>query len=302
MPHELQIADRWSLPLPELSGLSHCRDAAHAGQLLAVGDRTFGLYRGPVRSETPPDPVDLDALVRDLRSAPDERSQWEAVTADASGRVFVLQEHPGQVFVFAPALDALVAALALDIPDEDGWQRAWVEDENARGEAFALLKNGHVLVVKQKKPRLIEFGPREHEAAGLSPDTLLSPDEAFEIGGRELSPLASWGLGDADAKRFENVSDAAVSDEGALYLVSSKSRRIARVEPAAPGDDRATLTDFADLPSEIPTAEALTFIEPGLALVGSDEPAKGGANIFTVRPPGKHGRRRPPGASFERAP
>ena len=127
MAHELQIADRWSLTLPEISGLSHCRDAAHAGQLLAVGDRTFGLYRGPARSETPPDPVDLGALVRDLTSKPDKGSQWEAVTADATGRVFVLQEYPGHVFVFAPALDALVAALALDMPDEDGWQRAWLE-------------------------------------------------------------------------------------------------------------------------------------------------------------------------------
>ena len=146
MADELQIADRWSLALPELSGLSHCRDAAHAGQLLAVGDGTFGLYRGPARSETPPDPVELGALVHDLTSEPDESSQWEAVTADASGRVFVLQEYPGHVFVFAPALNALVAALALDVPDEDGWQHAWVEDENARGEALALLKNGHVLV------------------------------------------------------------------------------------------------------------------------------------------------------------
>ena len=302
MADELQIADRWSLALPELSGLSHCRDAAHAGQLLAVGDGTFGLYRGPARSETPPDPVELGALVRDLTSESDEGSQWEAVTADASGRVFVLQEQPGHVFVFAPALNALVAALALDVPDEDGWQHAWVEDENARGEALALLKNGHVLVVKQKKPRLIEFGPREHEPAGLSPDTLLSPDEAFEVAGVELSPLASWGLSDADAERFKSVSDAAVSDEGALYLVSSKSRRIARVEPAAPGDDHAALTDFADLPSEIPMAEGLTFLEPGLALVGSDEPAESGDNLFTVRPPAKHGRRRPPSASFERAP
>ena len=293
MAHELQIADRWSLTLPEISGLSHCRDAAHAGQLLAVGDRTFGLYRGPARSETPPDPVDLGALVRDLTSKPDKGSQWEAVTADATGRVFVLQEYPGHVFVFAPALDALVAALALDMPDEDGWQRAWLKDENARGEALALLKNGHLLVVKQKKPRLIEFGPREHEPAGLSPHTLLSAEEAFEIAGDELSPLASWGLGDSDAERFEDVCDAAVSDAGALYLVSSKSSRIARVEPAAPGDNHATLTDFADLPSEIPMAEALTFVEPGLALVGSDEPAASGDNLFTVRLPDERGRRPP---------
>ena len=129
------------------------------------------------------------------------------------------------------------------------------------------LAASHVLTASDRKPlggrhpqrrstpRLIEFGPREHEPAGLSPDTLLSPDAAFEVAGVELSPLASWGLSDADAERFESVSDAAVSDEGALYLVSSKSCRIARVEPAAPGDDHAALTDFADLPSEIPMAE-----------------------------------------------
>ena len=38
MAEKLRITDRWSLALPELSGLSHCRDVAHAGQLLAVGD------------------------------------------------------------------------------------------------------------------------------------------------------------------------------------------------------------------------------------------------------------------------
>ena len=97
--------------------------------------------------------------------------------------MFVLQEHPGHVFVFAPALDALVAALALEMPGEDGWQRAWAKDKNTRGEALVLLKNGHVLVGKQKKPRLIEFGPREHVPAGISSDTLLSPDEPFEIAG-----------------------------------------------------------------------------------------------------------------------
>ena len=78
-----------------------------------------------------------------------------------------------------------------------------------------------------------------------------------------------------------------MSDEGALYLLSSKSRRIARVEPAAPGENHAPLTEFADLPSEIPMAEGLTFVEPGVALVASDEPAKGGANLFTVRLPDK---------------
>jgi hypothetical protein len=230
--------------------------------------------------------VELGALVRGPTPEPDEGSQWEAVTADASGRVFVLEEHPGHVFVFAPALDALVAALAHEMPDEDGWQRAWAEDKNRRGEGFALLKGGHALVAKQKKPRLIEFGPHGHEPAGLSPDTLLSAGEAFEIAGAELSPLASWGLGDADAERFENVCDAAVSDQGALYLVSSKSRRIARVEPAAPSDYHAALIDFADLPREIPMAEGLTFGGPGLLLVGPDEPSKVGDNLFTVRRPG----------------
>lgn len=61
---------------------------------------------------------------------------------------------------------------------------------------------------------------------------------------------------------------------GQLEVASDRARRA-----------RGALTDFADLPSEIPMAEGLTFVGPGLLLVGSDEPGESGDNLFTVRLP-----------------
>ena len=54
---------------------------------------------------------------------------------------------------------------------------------------------------------------------------------------------------------------------GQLEVASDRARR-ARGAQRRP----RRLTDFADLPSEIPMAEGLTFVGPGLLLVGSDEP------------------------------
>src|SRR4051794_36986588 len=112
----LDVIDSWRLDADELSGLGLRRHGPAAEpELLAVGDSGFRVLtcglddRGP-RGRSPR----LNEAVD--RFTDGDSSQWEGVTADGSGRVFVLQEHPGHVFALTPALDDLEEALALEVP------------------------------------------------------------------------------------------------------------------------------------------------------------------------------------------
>ena len=106
----------------ELSGLGLRRHGPAAEpELLAVGDSGFrvltcGLAEHGAQGRSPK----LDDAVDGFTTG--RSSQWEGVTADGSGRVFILQEHPGHVFVLAPELGRLDDALELEVP---GRQAEW---------------------------------------------------------------------------------------------------------------------------------------------------------------------------------
>jgi hypothetical protein len=155
-------------------------------------------------------------------------SQWEGVTADGSGRVFVLQEHPGHVFVLAPGLGRLDAALELDVPERDGgWEQRWHEDKNARGEALLLMRGGHVLVFKQKDPvALIEFAPNGDAPIAVDDDPFLPANGPFTVSDGALRPVRSW---EVDAP-LESISDASRVG-GRVFVLSAKSRCIAGLRP-----------------------------------------------------------------------
>jgi hypothetical protein len=66
--------------------------------------------------------------------------------------------------------------------DEPDFGEEWHADDNARGEGLLMLRNGHLLVAKQReKPRPIEFGPPDHESRGFRPGHALQIDEPFSL-------------------------------------------------------------------------------------------------------------------------
>ena len=137
----LDVVDSWRLDADELSGLGLRRHGpVSEPELLAVGDSGFrvltcGLNEHGPRGRSPRLDGDVD------RFTTGRSSQWEGVTADGSGRVFILQEHPGHVFVLSPGLSRLDSALKLEVPERQvGWERSWHEDKNARGEALLLMR------------------------------------------------------------------------------------------------------------------------------------------------------------------
>jgi hypothetical protein len=284
----LTVQNSWSVALEEASALCHRATGAGAGDLLAVDDERCAVARSPAATGGLSGGVvaDLTGLVPG--GVPASGSNFEGVAADDRGRVFVLQESDDRILVFDPAMEALEGTITLTVAaDEPGFGSQWHADDNARGEGLLLLGDGHVLVGKQKKPvRLIEFGPAGDAPSGFVPGAALAPGAAFPIaaGDAELRVLASWPL--ANGTPLESINDLAVDEHGRLFVVSSKSRAVARLETdlePTGGDARFTVWP---LPAELfetddDKAEGLTFV-PGLGWLVALDLGRLAPNLFSI--------------------
>jgi len=293
----LQLEARTALPLTEISAFA-LRQGEAGTELIAVGDDDFGVLCVPLSDDGQLGESKRCDLWRKLPMdvvASSDGSQFEGVACDGDGRVLVLQEGPARVLVLSRRLDTLLHTIRLIVdPDEPDFGEKWHDDDNARGEGMVLLRDGHLLIAKQRKPiRLIEFGPPGADPLGVSPDTLLPADASYDVASRdgevELAVLASWRLADGeDEDAFESINDLACDADGRLFLLSSRARRIACIEEALQADEsHARFAEVWDLPDGTPGGdddrpEALALPFEGAALVGIDT-KKPGDNVAFIR-------------------
>ena len=292
----LQLGVRAALPLTEISAFA-LRQGEAGTELIVVGDEDFGVLCVPLSDDGQLGESERCDLWRKLPMdvvAGSDGSQFEGVACDGEGRVLLLQEGPGRVLVLSRRLDSLLHTIRLIVdPDEPDFGEKWHDDDNARGEGMVLLRDGHLLIAKQRKPiRLIEFGPPGADPLGISPDTLLPADAPYDVpsgdGEVELAVLASWRLADGeDEDAFESINDLACDADGRLFLLSSRTRRIACIEEALGAhEERARFARVWDLPDGTPGGEddrpeALALPFEGAALVGIDT-KKPGDNVAFV--------------------
>ncbi len=215
----------WNLGLEEVSGLGWRREPrSGATELIAVSDRTTTIARlAADELGRPPAGRRLVGRQRVHGLPPDiERSaagsQWEGVAGDGAGRLIVLCERTSDLLVISPDFR---------FEHRIGLRHPWRGDRQAGLEALLLLTNGHVLAAKQRSPlRLLEFGPAGDEPIGVSASSALPAGAPAELPATgELHCLATWRIAD-DALR--SINDMAVHS-GSLYMISSASRRIARI-------------------------------------------------------------------------
>jgi hypothetical protein len=280
----------WSLPLEEASALC-VRQAPGAGarEVIAVDDEACALATAAVGVDGLEPAAEAADVTAAVPAAAASGSNFEGVASDATGRVFVLQEAHDRILVLDRALERLEGTIELVVqPDEPEFGAEWHADDNARGEGLLLLRNGHVLVAKQKEPvRLIEFGPPDEPAAGFTPASALAPGEAFPLPVAQtvrLHVLASWAL-DSDPK-LKSVNDLAVDEHGRLHMVSSKSRAIARLESdLAPGGGPGAVSVFP-LPEDMfatddDKAEGLVLV-PELGWLVALDLERSAPNVFHI--------------------
>ena len=200
---------------------------------------------------------------------PKRNPQIEAVCADGLGRVLLLQETPPRVELVDSKALKVVASIDLAVEGRGEIARAWADPKGSRGEGMVLMRGGHLLVAKEKKPAaLIEFGPPQSRSRGLVGGGPLADGERWPIkkGHHRFVALAIWHPDNALAKTCADFSDIAKGPDGCLHLL-----RIARLDDLPAGGGAASLLDawrLGDLDGQKP--EGLAFTIEGRAIVGLD--------------------------------
>lgn len=259
----------YRIPLREVSGLALRVAGDGALRLMAIGDRTADVA---VASVSPDGDlgewstvVDLNALDRAVAGL----AQLEAVAADGADLVAVMAEEPALLVAGDAATRRLVGSWRLDVTSMPGLAKAWGADENSRGEGVVLMRGGHALVAKEKRPPyLIEFGPVGDAPLGLTDESYLAAGEGWPPPpGDSLVALAAWPVDDA---AVADLSDLALDPRGRPWVLSDQSRSLARIEARADGS--VTVVDVVRLPKGVDKPEGLAFLPDGTVLVASDLP------------------------------
>ena len=277
------------LPVIEASGLA-ARRLDGVLRVLVVGDRTarvaVGAYDAAGFSEW--NTIDLASI--DGWPLVDGDSQLEAIAVDGGSLVAMMSEDPPVVVVAATDVRALRATITLTALAGSPLHGHWA-DPSSRGEGLVLLRGGRLLVAQEKRPRaLVEFGPAGSQARGLSRDDFLAPGESWDAphGVVDYVATAMWRLR-GDAKRLlGDISALAVGRDRGLWLLSDKSRCLARLpldEPLTPSNDK--IRRFAEvwrLPKGTTKPEGVIALDDDRLLVALDTASTTGNGLILERP------------------
>ena len=89
------------------------------------------------------------------------------------------------------------------------------------------------------------------KARGFGPDQLLGDHESFDLSNtdRELHQVKVWNL-DGATEDLASINDLALDQNRNVMAISSKSRRVVRLEHAAPADDAVGMHAYWDFATE----------------------------------------------------
>jgi SdiA-regulated len=302
----LKIYEKYSLPAIETSGLSWWPRASKVElrqRILAISDKTFKIAIADFSA------IDGISNMRDMdigiqlksflekSGLPNARdSQWEGVTADREGKVFVLEENPGAVYVFDAELKSVLAVFKLLYPPANASSsqvskrlaHSWKEEENSRGEGILLLSKGHFLILKEKHPvAILEFGPKNDIPVGFSAKTSVSLTEKFELpkaAPTEYVPLAAWTLDKEASSLIEDASELSLSVHGNLLLLSDESQKVFDIGASLdPVQSEISVHQVWKIPKSIMKPEGLVAVDKDSFVIATDSNGEG-KNAYWVKP------------------
>jgi uncharacterized protein YjiK len=287
----LRILESFNVPAKEISGATWRVDPkTKKSELLLQSDRKHSLYF-----------VDWDARASgvikvreyDLKSIDQQldpkHSGWESVSADDSGRVYLLQEDPARVLVISADLTKLEATIELLPPTDPAERKAWLNEPNSRGEGMLLLKNGHILFLKEKKPlRLIEYALPSEKPTGYKKSLNVEHSGTFALPqGEKISfaPIAEWRLDDDSDLMMEDASSLDTDDDGNLFLLGDKRNWIASIGAKLdPSQKTVSISKIWIFPAGIKKAEGFAIDKDGRPVVAIDSKVKDRGNLFLLSP------------------
>jgi hypothetical protein len=284
----LSVLRTEDVPLQEVSGVCLRRDAGGDMGLVAFGDRTSVAAWVDLPSD------DLGAYhwqtidMADVEGSliPRDDPQVEAVCADGAGRILILQESPPRVELLDWAGHRVITRIALAIPTDHPLYESWIDAEGSQGEGAAFMRNGHLLIAKEKDPAaFIEFGPEGDAPSGFGAESALEAGAPWptDEGDRTFVPLAVWMPSVKLQGACEDFSDLEVGPDRRLYLLSDKSASIVRVGELSPDDPVARAEDVWQLPVLDGKPEGLALTRSGRAVVALDT-KKAKRNLVLLKP------------------
>ena len=281
------------LPVVEASGLA-ARRTDDALRVLAIGDRTAHVAASTYTPESGlGDWQTIDLSVIPGWPLPADNSQLEAIAVDGGCLVALIREDPPVVLVADTEQRALIAQITLTAPSGSPLAGRW-DDPSSRGEGLVLLRDGRLLVAKEKRPRaLVEFAPPGAKAVGLSRRRFLAPGESWEAptGELEYEATSLWRLRGKAKDALRDISALAVGRDRSLWLISDKSCAVARLSldtPLEPSDD--TIRNFDELwrlPKRTKKPEGVVALDEEHILVAMDTGSTRRNGMVVCRPTSK---------------
>ncbi len=191
-----------------------------------------------------------------------------------------------------PELDVLPAALSPDGRRPGGAAArgsghvAAPRAGSSIGRAFVRLRRrGHTGAGRRRRVRRRVTRHRARWAGAGGAGEATGPARRRGGNRRRAEHVRGWPLDDEASELLEDVSDAALGPDGRLYLLSDRSRRIARLAPGfPPGGDPVGVEGSWRLPKRRDKPEGLTFLPDGRAVVATDTKGKG-PNLFILGGP-----------------
>jgi uncharacterized protein YjiK len=281
----LSVEARYRIPIPEVSGLALLPRDSPGIDVYAVGDSSHRI--GRLTLDLPSDSaridtVDATGLFGGNAAA---ASQWEAAATDGRGRLCVLAEVSSHVSCFHEDLQKLSASFTLDPSSVKSLDKLWKKDPNSRGEGMVLMKRGHLLLLKEKRPSLlVEFGPAGDLPIGYGHDTFLTPGEEFVYPTRDrLVALKVWQFSKHLATLARDASDLTIGPDGRVYMLSDESAIVIRLEERLKPDQTELHASAAwKLPAEIVKPEGLVVDKELHPWVAVDSKEKDQPNLFRL--------------------
>lgn len=284
----LDIVESYTIPAVEISGLAwRTNPKTKSRELLVVSDREHKIYLVDWENrKTKFDVKTIDLKTLDASLAT-EQSEWESVFSDETGRVFLIKEHPAQILVLSPEMDKIEKKISLKVGNKTDEEIAWHRDENAKGEGLMPLKNGHVIVVKEKDPlKVIEFAPEGNKASGYSPDLSIETKGQFilpKADAVDFDPVATWSFTKEIESLLEDSSGLNVDAKGTLYLLSDQRNLIALLGPKLSTMKKViTVSKLWSLPSRLKQPEGMVIDDLSRPIIALDRKNTDQPNLFLM--------------------
>jgi hypothetical protein len=286
-----------AVPLAEVSGLALGRNRDDHVTVAAIGDRAATIAWATVGDAI----EDLDWQTLSLPEVqgtriPEADPQLEAMAVDGAVGVLLVQESPCRAEYIDARARRVLVNITLDLPDgvgSEALRASWADPEGSHAEGVVLLKDGHLLIVKEKDPAaLLEFGPAGAVARGFGGDRWLDAGQPWwedgdtpEVEDLSLVLLAAWHPTERMRAACPDLSDADVGPAGNLILLSDQGSSLAVVPAGSPAPDpfagsfEATVvwrvSGLADKPEGI-------IVLPNLDVLVACDKRKPKKNLFVI--------------------